>query len=73
MEAYVRHNVEQNHAQYVAVIEQQIVGWADSFLTCAIPSDMWRDWAWESSLNFEARESVINCWNARWHMPGNRD
>lgn len=29
MEAYVRHNIEQNHAQYVAVIEQQIVGWAD--------------------------------------------
>ena len=29
MEAYVRHNIEQNHAQYVAVIEEQIVGWAD--------------------------------------------
>lgn len=29
MEAYVSHNVEQNHAQYVAVIEQEIVGWAD--------------------------------------------
>ncbi|HCO26424.1 MAG: GNAT family N-acetyltransferase [Gimesia sp.] len=29
MEAYVRYNIEQNHAQYVAVVEQQIVGWAD--------------------------------------------
>ncbi|HAH43294.1 GNAT family N-acetyltransferase [Gimesia sp.] len=29
MEAYVRHNIEQNHAQYVALVEQRIVGWAD--------------------------------------------
>lgn len=28
-EVYIRHNVEQNHAQYVAVIDQQIVGLAD--------------------------------------------
>lgn len=29
MQAFVKTNVEQNHAQYVAVAEEYIVGWAD--------------------------------------------
>lgn len=29
MQAFVKTNVEQNHAQYVAVVEDRLVGWAD--------------------------------------------